>query len=161
MLHNEKGFSILEVVIGSSIFLIGMLGVAGLQMASIRAEAFSGRMTEASLVARSTYERLAAIPYTDPQLDDGDGSGVAGNFVADADMTADKNLDANNNNIPDVQENADHVLAAQGTNNNFNVYWNVCNNCNLPQTKTVRVFVTWQVKNTQQTLDFVGLIPLH
>lgn len=160
MFGNDKGFTILEVVIGSSIFLIGMLGIAALQMAAIRAEAFSGRMTEATTLARSTYEQLMAMDYDDARLNDDDNSGAAEDFDVDADMIAAKNVDANANDIPDVQENADEVEVPVGaTNDNFTVYWNVCENCTLPQSKSVRIFVTWQVKGVPQTVDFVGVIP--
>ena len=50
MFSGEKGFTILEIVIGVSIFMVGMLGVAGLEISAIKAEAFSIRLTESTFL---------------------------------------------------------------------------------------------------------------
>jgi len=42
MRKSEKGFSILEVLIGISIFAIGLLGLMALQISSMRTLSFSG-----------------------------------------------------------------------------------------------------------------------
>ena len=82
MFSGEKGFTILEIVIGISIFLLGMLGVAALEISAIKAEAFSIRMTEATQLARGVFEELMSVPYSDPKLDDSDCSGWNGAALA-------------------------------------------------------------------------------
>lgn len=169
MLLGNKGFTILEVVLGASIFLVGMLGVAGLQISAINAEAFSARMSEGTMLARSTFEELMTYTYTDDRLDDDDVSGVDGggipNFLADVDMgpTTGKNVNTTpNDEVPDAFEDADEKpasLQATGTNDIFNVAWSVCEDCLIDDTKTVRVIVYWRLKSDFNSIDFYGVIP--
>jgi len=157
---NKKGFSILEVVIGVAIFMVGMLGIAALQISAIKAESFSSRLTEATCLARSTFEQMMSTSYTSSMLEDDDNSGSGKDFAADPGMTTDKNADANANDILDVIEIADEaVIVNGGTNGMYSVYLSVCNECNLEETKTVRVLVTWVVKGVPQTIEFFGMIP--
>lgn len=183
MLAGNKGFTILEVVIGAAVFLIGMLGVIGLQLSAIRAEAFSARMTEATLMARSTFEELMTYNYTDSRLDDDDCSGWDGtanappcdgspSFSTDVDMpTTSKNADLlpvgppAGNKIPDAYEIADEKYpiptghVGLGTNEIFKVGYSVCEDCLLDDTKSVRVIVYWRLKGDFQSVDFYGVIP--
>lgn len=176
MFAGNKGFTILEVVLGASIFLIGMLGIAGLQISAINAEAFSARVTEGTMLARSTFEELMTLDYSDERLDDDDGSGVDGgipNFDLDDDMgpTLGRNIDDNTNNVPDAAEDADeqhpdnpspltdNASGGLGTNDIFRVSWSVCEDCLIDDTKTVRVIVFWRLKGDFQSVDFYGVIP--
>jgi type II secretory pathway pseudopilin PulG len=167
MFSGEKGFTILEIVIGVSIFLVGMLGVAAMEISAIRAEAFSIRLTEATLMARSTFEEMMTLSYSDTKLDDDDLSGVTAavpDFANDGDMNTDKNLDADSSGSPDAFDNADSTdtgesLTGVGTNGNFNIGWSVCEDCLIEDTKSVRVIVYWRIKDRFQSVDFHGLIP--
>jgi Tfp pilus assembly protein PilV len=171
MFSGEKGFTILEIVIGVAIFMVGMLGVAALEISSIRAEAFSIRLTEATLLARSSFEELMSAPYSDARLDDDDFSGRDTGTSAgvpdsdnDVDMgvTTDKNVDADANDVPDAFENADEVTAALqaiGTNGIFNVAWSACEDCLIDDTKMVRIIVYWRIKSGFRSVEYYGLIP--
>jgi type II secretory pathway pseudopilin PulG len=177
MFAGNKGFTILEIVLGVSIFMVGLLGVAALQISAINAEAFSARVTEGTLLARSTFEQLMTLNYTDGQLDDDDGSGVDGGgdpvadaFNADIGLSTNKNLDDGGvgapsvagDNIPDafqIADERDADLQGIGTNGIFNVAWSVCEDCLINDTKSVRVIVYWRLKSGFQSIDFYGLIP--
>lgn len=179
MFAGNKGFTILEVVLGASIFLVGMLGVAGLQISAINAEAFSARMSEGTMLARSMFEELMTYTYTDDRLDDDDCSGwtnvatcdgdPAFNLDVDMGPTTGKNVDLlpagapPGNNIPDVFENADSGVADSltgvGTNGIFNVAYSICEDCLIDDTKSVRVIVYWRLKSEFNSIDFYGVIP--
>ena len=60
---NSTGFSLLEVLIGISVFMIGMLGVTALNISSMKSNTFSGNLTEATLVAASKLEELMVKPF--------------------------------------------------------------------------------------------------
>jgi len=55
MLTN-KGFSLLEVLIGLVVLAIGILAIAGMQIVSIRANYFSGSLTQATVLAQDKIE---------------------------------------------------------------------------------------------------------
>ena len=159
MISEEKGFTILEIVIGVSIFLVGMLGVAAMEISAIRAEAFSIRLTEATMLARSTFEELMSAPYSDSRLD-------APNYTI-ADVNDFNENDPNavtygrNTIDPDNNTKVDHDPdpGGVGTNNKFRVFYNLCEDCLLDDTKSIRVFVRWTVKDQSRTVDYFGIIP--
>jgi type IV pilus assembly protein PilV len=57
-LKNQKGFTLLEVMISVIILSVALLALAGLQILSIRGNAFGGTMTEAITLARDKIEDL-------------------------------------------------------------------------------------------------------
>jgi len=60
---NNNGFTIIEVLITLSIFSIGVLAVAAMQMTSTKGNASSRRITEATALAETQIERLIQLPY--------------------------------------------------------------------------------------------------
>jgi len=159
MFSGEKGFTILEIVIGVSIFLVGMLGVAALEISAIRAEAFSIRLTEATLLARSTFEELMSAPYSDARLDATTFDSTVAAEVDTFNETDPTDPDSKNNIDPADATQVEHDLGLQGTNNNFRVFYNLCEDCLIEDTKSIRVFVRWTVKDQARTVDYFGLIP--
>lgn len=142
MLRNQKGFSILEVMIGTAVFTIGMLGVAALLTSSLRGGAFSGNLTEANELAAGKIEELMMAPY-DPALDvpkarladDHGGHGAAG--LSDA-----------------TAATADGVEAGVGRNGIYTIFWNVAEDTPLPDVKTITVIVQWRIKDVVQQISF-------
>jgi len=66
---KEKGFSLIEVLIGLIILAIGILAVAGMQITSIVGTSFSSNLTQASIIAQDRLEFLKGLPLTDAKLD--------------------------------------------------------------------------------------------
>jgi len=56
--RNQKGFTLLEVMISMIILSVALLALAGLQIISIRGNAFGGTMTEAITLAKDKIEDL-------------------------------------------------------------------------------------------------------
>jgi Tfp pilus assembly protein PilV len=162
--NSEKGFSIIEVMLGIMVFMVGMLGVAMLHISVVQGNTFTGDMFEATSLASSQLEYLLALPYDDDLLDDTDGNGVPqdwgfGTVVGDTtgDGEADFGLD-------DDLANSDQPTAApsgQGTHNKFFMYWNVSEDSLINQTKTVKVFVRWDVKGDTRLINLQGVIPSY
>jgi type IV pilus assembly protein PilV len=71
---NEKGFTLIEVMISMVILAIGILGLAPLMVLSIYSNTYSQDLTQATAVAQDRIEQLknapnfAVIPYTDSTL---------------------------------------------------------------------------------------------
>jgi prepilin-type N-terminal cleavage/methylation domain-containing protein len=62
--RGQDGFTVLEVMIALTILLIGIAGLLSMQLASIRATAFSRHATEASTLAEDKMEALRTVPTT-------------------------------------------------------------------------------------------------
>ncbi len=67
-----KGFTLVEVLIGLIILAIGILAIAGMQIASIKGTSFSNNLTQASVIAQERLEFLKGLPLNDAILDTGD-----------------------------------------------------------------------------------------
>ena len=67
------GFTLIEVLLALTIFAIGILAIAGLQIKSINQNSAARLQSEATTVAVDCMERLMSLPYEHPQLDEGSG----------------------------------------------------------------------------------------
>ena len=70
-LKNNCGFSLIEVLIALVILAVGILAVAGLQVTSIRGNAYSHRATVATSLGEGQLEVLLGLDYDDPRLNPG------------------------------------------------------------------------------------------
>ena len=73
-LRSNKGFTLLEVMIALVILSVGLLGLAALQLVSIKNNAFSSEMTYATMLAQQHAEILKSRAFTDGDLTEGDHS---------------------------------------------------------------------------------------
>ncbi len=60
---TDKGFTLVEVMIGMAIFLIGFLAVGTMQIAAVNGNAGAREATEAATRATDQLETLIALPY--------------------------------------------------------------------------------------------------
>jgi type IV pilus assembly protein PilV len=78
---DQRGFTLIEVLIALLILLVGMAGVLSLQLTSMKATSFSRHATEASSLAEDKVEDLRTVPLTSPRFASGtdqvDSRGVA------------------------------------------------------------------------------------
>jgi len=95
--RGDKGFSLLEVLVGMAVFMIGMLGVIVLFMSAVRMNAFSGNFSEANSLAVRKIEELRESDYdlivsgTDSGLGK-DGIFTVNKVVTETDNTTLKDL---------------------------------------------------------------------
>ena len=129
-MNDEKGFTLLEVLVAISLLTFGLLGLASLQVAAIRGNAFAGGVTEATTLAGDRMEYLLTLDYDDPTdnsdpLDDVDADGTPG--LDDATSgTADQYRTYSNEN-----------------GKQFNLYWNTARDIPSADNTTVKVIVIW------------------
>ena len=62
MINPDKGFTLMEVMIGLVLLAAGLLAVMGLQITSIRGTAFSSSLTQASVHGQEGLENLKGLP---------------------------------------------------------------------------------------------------
>ena len=68
---EEKGFTLIEVLIGLIILAIGILAVAGMQITSTRGSFFSNNLMQASYIAQDRLEFLKNPLFDSPLIQDG------------------------------------------------------------------------------------------
>jgi prepilin-type N-terminal cleavage/methylation domain-containing protein len=68
MSRRDRGFSLIEAMVASVVMLVGLLGLAGLQITGVRANHLGKRMAQASLLARDLVQNMQLWQYTDPRL---------------------------------------------------------------------------------------------
>ena len=69
--REEKGFTLLEVMIAISILSFGILAIASMQTSSIYGNSVANRLTEGTSWAGNKMEELLTIPDTDVGLSSG------------------------------------------------------------------------------------------
>jgi len=69
--NDEKGFSLIEILIAMTIFAIGVLALAEMQVTAIRGNAFSSSTTDGTTLAQDRIEQLMSLPYDDANLNAG------------------------------------------------------------------------------------------
>lgn len=66
--RHDRGFSLIEAMVAAVVMLIGMLGLAGLQVVGMRANNVAKRMAQASLLAQDLAQNMELWQYTDARL---------------------------------------------------------------------------------------------
>jgi prepilin-type N-terminal cleavage/methylation domain-containing protein len=64
----DRGFSLIEAMVASVVMLVGLLGLAGLQVVGMRANNLGKRMAQASLLAQDLAQQMQLWQYTDARL---------------------------------------------------------------------------------------------
>lgn len=151
LMIDQRGLSLVEVLMSMTILAIGMLAVAEMQITSIQGNAFSGATTEGTVLAQDRMEQLMALTYssltTDDSLLDKDGDADAG--------LGDIDFDDNDATTAD----ADH----RSTQGDYSIYWNVSDGVLdgslIPNTKALNVIVAWTERGQQRTVSLQGAKP--
>ena len=76
MIQKQRGFSLIEVLIGLIFLAIGLLAIAALQATSIRGNFFSNNLMQATYVAQDRLEFLKNLPLDSPALQAGNYSPI-------------------------------------------------------------------------------------
>lgn len=168
---NSRGFSLLEVLMGVTVFMIGMLGVTALNISSLKSNTFSGNLSEATMIAADKIEELMSLEYTndpattDDDLKDDDGDGTGQDLPADSDDGIDDDALApgthdndTNFGLDDVGTDADpdpsdHWELDQGKNDIFDIYWNVAEGEPFDICKRINVIVSWSIKDVPRQIN--------
>jgi type IV pilus assembly protein PilV len=122
-IQKDQGFTLIEVLIAISIFAVGLLAVATMQLSAIRVNSTAGQITTRMTWAQDKIEELMALPYSDPWLE------VAGN--------------------PPGQDSALHTH--QETSDDYIISWTVTDDTPILNTKLITVSVTGRGKTSHLT----------
>jgi len=121
--QKDQGFTLIEVLIAITIFAVGLLAVATMQLSAIRVNSTAGQITTRMTWAQDKLEELMALPYSDPWIEDlGDPpSGTASDGNAHQETTSD----------------------------GYTISWTVTDDTPISSTKLITVAVTGRGKVTQ------------
>jgi len=72
MIPKKEGFSLIEVLIGTTFLAIGLLAIASLQVTSVRGNFFSNNLMQATYVGQDRLEFLKNVSLNDLSLGIGD-----------------------------------------------------------------------------------------
>lgn len=67
-LRDERGFSLLEVLIALSILAVGLLAMAAVQIQALKFGRVGRHTSDAALVARNEMEELQRVDWDDPMV---------------------------------------------------------------------------------------------
>jgi type IV pilus assembly protein PilV len=70
LLHDQTGFTLIEVLIAMALLSFGLLSVASMQVVAIRVNTSSQRLTLATTLVQDKVEELMALPFTHADLVD-------------------------------------------------------------------------------------------
>ena len=84
-LRNDKGYTLIEILIAIAILSVGLLAIATMQISSIRVNDTARRMTRRATMAQDRLEYLMSLGYTNAVLTSGghtDGSAPSGYTIS-------------------------------------------------------------------------------
>ena len=137
--YNNRGFTLIEVLIALAVFAIGILGVFTLQMTAINGNASARGVTENYLSGMDKVEELMVRPFDDPLLDE--NAGVPHTPSTDTDG---------------IDNDGDGTVDEAGETGDITIQWEVQDDELWEQTvKRVTVTVTSTVNGSRQkTISF-------
>jgi type IV pilus assembly protein PilV len=136
--HNEKGFTLLEVIVSISILTIGLLAVASMQVSAIKGNTLAFGVTGATSWASDQIEKLIVLPYDHEDLQDTNGDGASG--------------------LENASEATDDNPNPPPTHGKYKVYWNVAVDDTADGTKTLNVIVIWADHGIQKSVSIRNIV---
>jgi len=130
--ENQNGFTLIEIMIAITVFAIGILGVAAMQIAAIEGNSSANGLTEAAAIGQDKIEELMALDYNNNALNDTDGDGTNG--LRDPLPPPP---------LPQVPDSVTYPPDYQLTSGPYTISWNIAVNVPGTNTKTIRVIVIW------------------
>jgi type IV pilus assembly protein PilV len=138
--HQSDGFTLIEVLIAITIFAVGILGVAGMQMTATKGHIAAGNLTHNVMVAQSQEEDLLMTPYHDADLLS------AGTHVPDQDADG-------------VDNDSDGTVDEAGETGPITVTYVVDEDTPVLNTKTITMTVTKPHFSGRKTATIIHILP--
>ena len=132
-LTQDKGFSLIEVLVATTIFAVGLLAVASMQLTSVTGNFSARSATESVFLAQEKAEELFSLPYNHNDLiSDWDGDGnIEIELVEDLDGDG-------------VIEGDDvHAQIVTSVDGNYTYRWVISDEIALTNTKTITLDVQY------------------
>ncbi len=96
--NNNRGYSLIEVLIAMAIFSLGILGVVGMQISSTGSNSTARKITDATYYAEDRLETLMSLSWADADLVAGTHTEATADGYTIEWIVTDADLDANGTN---------------------------------------------------------------
>ena len=160
---NDKGFTLIELIIAMVIMAFGILGFTFLNSRALNNRTFSRDLNRATVVAERVAENLMYLEYDDPLLTDGKGDAVATKYPTDSDTASaidDMNYDSvtiNTITHKDAYGNAttDKWFTIEQEKQRYNLRWEVVTGDSAvagspnDKVKLIRIFAAFEKKDPE------------
>jgi type IV pilus assembly protein PilV len=134
---NQRGFTLIEILIAITVFAIGLLAVGRMQVTAIKGNYFANDLTEATTLAQDRMEKLIGLSYIDDDLLDTNGN--------------------QDNGLDDTNATADHNDPNNPVDGRYNIFWNIATDHPIDNTKEIRVIVTWTDKKLPKKVSITSM----
>lgn len=161
MPDNQKGFTLIEVLIAIVILSIGLLGIGQMQLMGIQGNASANGFSEAAEFGQDKLEELINLPYTDVALNDTDGNGTgqdtsAGGGVVNGLDNDDEGVAVDgitNFGLDDIASPDGSEVQTGATNIQYTISWNIAVDSPAANAKHIKVHVQWSEKGRIRTIS--------
>ena len=141
-LHDNKGFTMIEVLMAMAIFLIGFLAIGSMQISAVSGNTNSRLRTSASILAGDIVEQLIRCPYQSDTC-----SLIRTDYVEDNPLDFGAHPGPGNNDWFDDDPDGD------GPDRSYEVRWFVANGPEA-NSKTIDVIVRWQKRGRENIVQY-------
>lgn len=150
-LKENRGFTLVELLISVAIMAIAFAGLATMQVACINGNAIASNLTGAVTLAQDKFEELNSLDYDDLDLKNVNTTNDDPDMSLEDGLGSETNYDYRELHVNlngDVDETASPPDGYMYTR-----YWNIADDYPATGRKTVAVIVTW--KNHRVTFSSV------
>ncbi len=142
IVKDQRGFTLIEVLVSLAIFAIGIIACYAMQVRSTGTAGRANSVSTSSTWAMYLQEAFMARDYNDALLKDKDGNVVAGLNVT-ASGTPDGTMHVHSDGTVSALNIATNVIPT--ATDLYSIYWNVVDNRPMEGVKQIRITV---VKNS-------------
>lgn len=146
---NNRGFTMIEVLMAMAIFLIGFLAVSSMQISAVNGNKSARMRTSASILASDIVEQLLRCPYES-----------AGCSLIRPDYVEADPLSLGAHPGPAVTDWFDDDPDEGGPDRAYQVRWVVANGPE-ENSKEIDVVVRWQKKGKDNSVEYSFLVSDH
>jgi prepilin-type N-terminal cleavage/methylation domain-containing protein len=159
-ISNQKGYTLVEVLVALGILGFGLMAVATMQVTAIKTNSKASDMSQGLTLAQAKVEELMNLQYTALSDTDGDGTNQDPNNDGTDDDGGNFGLDAT---VDPADECVNNPLSdgfwpdPWDCTEKYRLFWNVAVDEPATKSKIIRVIVIWteRGKNKRMSLDFV------
>jgi prepilin-type N-terminal cleavage/methylation domain-containing protein len=137
--HNNKGFTVVELMVAVVITVIAFAGLATMEIACINGNSIASNVTTGITLAQDKMEDLMSLEISDPALDDNNRNNNGNLRDGVEDFTSVGSL-----STADDGHREENLDAKGNPGGMYTRFWNVAEDTPIDGQKTLVVIVTWK-----------------